>query len=47
MNIFEKKTMAGSPLFDIEGKVVGLSIIGQDGKVSAVPANLIRAFAGF
>jgi len=46
-NIFEKKTMAGSPLFDIEGKVVGLSIIGQDGKVSAVPATLIRAFAGF
>ena len=46
-NIFEKKTLAGSPLFDIEGKVVGLSIIGQDGKVSAVPANLIRAFAGF
>ena len=46
-NIFETKTMAGSPLFDIEGKVIGLSMIGQDGKVSAVPATLIRAFAGF
>ena len=48
-NIFETKTMAGSPLFNIEGKVVGLSVIDEDsgGRVSAIPINLIRTFAGF
>lgn len=46
-NIFEKKIMAGSPLFNIEGKVVGLSVIAEDGKVWAIPADLIRFFAGF
>lgn len=46
-NIFEKKNISGSPLFDIEGKVVGLSFMGQDGRVWAIPANIIRTFAGF
>ena len=46
-NIFEGQQMAGSPLFDIEGKAVGLSVIGQDGRVWAIPANIIRTFAGF
>ncbi len=46
-NIFEKKKISGSPLFDIEGKVVGLSAIGPDGRVSAIPADIIRTFAGF
>lgn len=46
-NIFEQKTMAGSPLFDIEGKLIGLCVIAADGRVSAIPANLIRAFTGF
>jgi len=46
-NIFESQQMAGSPLFDVEGKVVGLSVIGQDGRVWAIPADIIRTFAGF
>lgn len=46
-NIFDKSFMAGSPLFNIEGKVVGLAEIGDDGRVFAVPASVIRTFTGF
>jgi len=46
-NIFEKKNISGSPLFNVEGKVVGLSFINEDGRVFAVPVTLIRTFAGF
>jgi len=46
-NIFENQQVAGSPLFDIEGRVVGLSALGQDGRVWAIPADTIRTFAGF
>lgn len=46
-NIFEKKNISGSPLFDIEGKMAGLSVIAEDGRVWAIPANIIRVFAGF
>ncbi|MEK9180839.1 MAG: serine protease [Patescibacteria group bacterium] len=48
-NIFEKKNISGSPLFDIEGKIVGLSVIDQisGGRVSAIPIDIIRVFAGF
>ncbi len=47
-NIFDKPFMAGSPLFNVEGKVVGLSVIDEStGRVSAVPVAQIRAFTGF
>ena len=46
-NIFESKNISGSPLFDIEGRVVGLSFIAQDNRVWAIPADIIRTFAGF
>ncbi|MFH1423374.1 MAG: serine protease [Candidatus Nealsonbacteria bacterium] len=46
-NIFESKNISGSPLFDIEGKVVGLSFIAKDNRVLAIPISLIRTFAGF
>jgi S1-C subfamily serine protease len=46
-NILEKDNMAGSPLFDIKGKVVGLAIINENGQVSAIPVSTIRQFAGF
>ncbi|MFH1780568.1 MAG: serine protease [Candidatus Nealsonbacteria bacterium] len=46
-NIFERKNISGSPLFNIEGKVVGLTFIDQDGRVWAIPTDIIRAFAGF
>jgi S1-C subfamily serine protease len=46
-NIFEKNTLLGSPLFDIEGKVLGLNTIDKEGKVAAVSIKKIRTFLGF
>lgn len=46
-NIFEKNNLSGSPLFDIEGNILGLNIIDKEGKVSAVPISKIKIFAGF
>lgn len=45
-NIFESYLLAGSPLFDIEAKVLGLNFIDKQGKVIALPISKIRAFAG-
>jgi len=46
-NIFEKSTLASSPLFDIEGKALGLNTISLEGKVIAIPISKIKEFAGF
>ena len=46
-NIIETALLNGSPLFNIEGNVVGLSFIGEAGKVIAIPAVKIREFIGF
>jgi len=46
-NIFEKSILKGSPLFDIEGNVLGLNTIDFEGKVTAIPINKIQEFAGF
>jgi S1-C subfamily serine protease len=46
-NMFEKYTLAGSPLFDIEGNVLGLNTIDQQSKVVAIPAPKIKTFSGF
>lgn len=46
-NIFEKKILNGSPLFDIEGNVLGLNTIDEEGKVIAIPIEKIKTFAGF
>lgn len=45
-NIFEKATADGSPLFNIEGKVVGLCTVDEEGIVSAIPITTIRHFTG-
>lgn len=45
-NISEKKTFAGSPVFDIEGNALGISTIDLEEKVSAIPISQIRKFAG-
>lgn len=45
-NIFEKNTLAGSPLFDIEGRVLGLNMIDKEGEVIAIPISKIRSFTG-
>ncbi|HDZ54318.1 MAG TPA: serine protease [Candidatus Nealsonbacteria bacterium] len=46
-NIFEKSSLAGSPLFDIEGNVLGLNTIDKEGKVIAISAKRIQEFTGF
>ena len=45
-NIFESEVLSGSPLFDIEGRVLGLSQIDSQGKLVALPISLIREFSG-
>ena len=46
-NIFETSLANGSPLFNIEGNVVGLSFIDGQGRISAIPVSKIRSFIGF
>ncbi|MDP3990908.1 MAG: serine protease [Candidatus Nealsonbacteria bacterium] len=46
-NIYETQNMAGSPIFNIEGRVVGLSVVKENGRVSVVPVDKIRAFIGY
>lgn len=46
-NIIETSLINGSPLFDIEGNVVGLSFADEQGRVFAVPVAQIRQFIGF
>ncbi len=46
-NIFETSLANGSPLFNIEGNVVGLSFIGASGQIYAIPATRVRQFVGF
>lgn len=45
-NIFEENILKGSPLFDIEGNVLGLNTIDKEGKVIAIPISKIKSFAG-
>lgn len=45
-NIFEKNTLSGSPLFDIEGNVLGINTIDSEGKVIAIPVTKIKEFIG-
>ena len=46
-NILEDKVLNGSPLFNVWGEVLGLNVIDDQGKVSAIPIDKIRKFAGF
>lgn len=46
-NILESQEISGSPLFNFDGRVVGLSTIDESGKVSVIPISLIGSFAGF
>lgn len=45
-NIFDKNIVGGAPLFDLEGRLVGLSAFEQDGRLVVVPAAVLRAFSG-
>lgn len=46
-NMFDKASLKGSALFDLEGNIVGVVNIEQGGRVVAIPASAIRAFTGF
>lgn len=46
-NILEKENLKGSPLFDIEGRVVGINTVNEEGKISAIPVSKIKEFLGF
>ena len=45
-NISEKTEIEGSPLFNMEGKVIGLNFVDEDGQVSTIPISIIRTFSG-
>lgn len=45
-NIFEEQKIQGSPLFNIEGRVVGLNTVDETGRVSTIPIATIRPFLG-
>jgi len=46
-NISEDKLLQGSPLFNIEGQLVGLNEIDKEGKIAAISIKQIREFIGF
>jgi len=46
-NIFENYLLKGSPLFNIEGEVLGLNTIDKEGKVITTPISKIKTFFGF
>jgi len=45
-NIFEVSILGGSPLLDLEGRVLGLNTIDKEGKVTALPSMALREFSG-
>lgn len=45
-NISESGPVLGSPLFDIEGAVLGLNAIDSENRIIAIPVSKIKAFAG-
>ena len=45
-NIFENHLLAGSPLFNIKGEVLGLNTIDFEGKVITIPITTIKEFIG-
>ncbi|TET83797.1 MAG: serine protease [Candidatus Nealsonbacteria bacterium] len=46
-NIFEENILKGSPLFDIEGNILGLNTIDLEGKIVAISISKVKSFAGF
>ena len=46
-NISDKEILGGSPLFDIEGNVLGLNTFNKEGRVTAIRISKIKKFLGF
>jgi len=45
-NIREFLNIQGSPVFDIEGKLLGLALLDQNNKVKTIPVSVLRSFLG-
>jgi S1-C subfamily serine protease len=45
-NIFEKAEAEGSPVFDIEGNIIGIADVARSGQVSVIPIDVIKGFSG-
>jgi putative serine protease PepD len=45
-NIIESYSLSGSPLFDIEGGILGINTVDSEGRISAIPVSKIRDFVG-
>jgi len=43
-NILEKSSLKGAGLFNLEGEILGLVVINNNGEVSAIPITKIRLF---
>lgn len=46
-NIIEENNLAGSPLFNIEGEVLGLNKINSKGQIVTVSSTVLKIFTGF
>ena len=46
-NMFDSKSLLGSPLFNVEGKFLGLNFLNLEGRVVTIPIGKIRTFTGF
>jgi S1-C subfamily serine protease len=45
-NIREFSSVQGSPVFDIEGKLLGLALLDQNSRVKTLPISVLRSFLG-
>ena len=45
-NIRELLSVQGSPVFDIEGKLIGLALVDVNNKVKTLPVSVLRSFLG-
>ena len=46
-NIFEKNTLKGSALFNLDAELIGINTIGLDGEVITIPIAKLREFLKF
>jgi hypothetical protein len=44
--MIEKIQAAGSPVFDIEGNILGLALVDKTGWVGIIPISKIKEFSG-
>lgn len=45
-NIKEDDILEGSTLFDIEGNIIGLNLIDEEGEIISIPISTIKSFTG-